>query len=225
MTGSIQAPARGEKIRASWGAAVTERVNSMSAIGGDDRLVREGATGFGFAPLPANRRLRRGGTVTPPGNFEPVFALKEKEEKEGSQSDPPRILLDHVGVGFYPFGCRFFRVDGLTIDESAKIAHGMIWLEIVVSGSSDDHTATVKGESYDDETEGDGEGEGEGSGEGDGEGEGESEGEGSGEGDEDSDPFVNDGTNGKFQIPLYEIKDGAIKTDFRSCMSLPIRIY
>ena len=32
-------------------------------------------------------------------------------------------------------------------------------------------------------------------------------------------------TNGKFQIPLYEIKNGAIKTDFRSCMSLPIRIY
>ena len=84
-----------------------------------------------------------------------------------------------------------------------------------------DEDLLSKGQDYDDETEGDGEGEGEGegSGEGDGEGEGESEGE------EDSDPFVNDGTNGKFQIPLYEIKNGAIKTDFRSCMSLPIRIY
>lgn len=203
MTGSIQAPARGEKIRASWGAAVTERVNSMSVIGGDDRLVREGATGFGFAPLPANRRLRRG-KGAPPGNFEPVFA-----EEEDSQSDPPRIVLDHVGVGFYPFGCRFIRSDNMTIDESAKIAHGMIWLEIVVSGSDNSHTATVKGESYDEETEGEGSGAG----------------EGEGEGEEDSDPFVNDGTNGKFQIPLYEIKNGAIKTDFRSCMSLPIRIY
>lgn len=209
MIGSIQTPARGEKIRASWGAAVTERVNSMSVIGGDDRLVREGATGFGFAPLPANRRLRRG-KGTPPGNFEPVFA-----EEEDSQSDPPRIVLDRVGVGFYPFGCRFIRSDNMTIDESAKIAHGMIWLEIVVSGSNDSHTATVKGESYDEEPEGEGSGAGEGSGEGEGEGEGE----------EDSDPFVNDGTNGKFQIPLYEIKNGAIKTDFRSCMSLPIRIY
>ena len=215
MIGSIQTPARGEKIRASWGAAITERVNAIAPIGGEV-LVRDGATGVGFAPLPANRRLRRG-AATPPGNFEPVFA-----PEEDSQSDPPRIVLDHVGVGFYPFGCRFFRVGALTIDESAKIAHGMIWLEIVVASSSNNnHTATVKGQDYDDETEGDGEGEGEGegSGEGDGEGEGESEGE------EDSDPFVNDGTNGKFQIPLYEIKNGAIKTDFRSCMSLPIRIY
>lgn len=205
MIGSIQTPARGEKIRASWGAAITERVNAIAPIGGEV-LVRDGATGVGFAPLPANRRLRRGAVT--PGNFEPVFA---EEEVESGSSTPPRLVLDHVGVGFYPFGCRFFRVDALTIDESAKIAHGMIWLEIVVSSSNNNHTTTVKGESYDEETEGEGSEAGEGSGE--------------GEGEEDSNPFVNDGTNGKFQIPLYEIKNGAIKTDFRSCMSLPIRIY
>lgn len=213
MIGSIQTPARGEKIRASWGAAITERVNAIAPIGGEV-LVRDGATGIGFAPLPANRRLRRG-TKTP-GNFEPVFA---EEEVESGSSTPPRLVLDSVGVGFYPFGCRFIRSDNMTIDESAKIAHGMIWLEIVVSASGNNHTATIKGESYEEEEE---EESGE---EEESEEEEEPEEEEEEEGEPDSDPFVNDGTNGKFQIPLYEIKNGAIKTDFRSCMSLPIRIY
>lgn len=210
MTFDLPIPHRGDRLSAARAAQLHREVRQNRILPSPGVKVIRGPNGtYIIVDIPKPRARAK---VTPPGNFEPVFA-----EEEDSQSDPPRIVLDHVGVGFYPFGCRFFRVDALTIDESAKIAHGMIWLEIVVASSSDNHTATVKGQDYDEETESEGSGSGEGEGEGSGEGES--------EGDEDSDPFVNDGTNGKFQIPLYEIKNGAIKTDFRSCMSLPIRIY
>lgn len=210
MTGSIQAPARGEKIRASWGAAVTERVNSMSAIGGDV-LVRDGATGFGFAPLPPNLR-RRKARPSPPGNFEPRFK-NVSVTKDGTTRD--EIRLDQVGRGFYPFGRLFY--SDVTVDDSAKIVRGIIYLEVTYptpsstsgtqpsSSSSRTPTATVKGYPYEDaEEEEDAE-------------ENESEFEAVA-------PYFNDSSDvTKSLIPLYEIDSGAILIDFRSAMSLTVR--
>lgn len=64
-----------------------------------------------------------------PGNFEPEF--------ENGR-------LSGVGEGFYPVGRRFY--SGATVDSSAKIATGCIWLEVVYpTSSSSSPTATIKG--------------------------------------------------------------------------------
>lgn len=72
---------------------------------------------------------------TPPGNFEPVFAEDQSDHK---------VKLDDVGTGFYPFGRLFYQT--VTVDSSAKIETGYIYLEVnhpVSSQSSP--TVYVKG--------------------------------------------------------------------------------
>jgi len=211
MIGSIQTPARGEKIRASWGAAITERVNAIAPIGGEV-LVRDGATGVGFAPLPANRRLRRG-AVTPPGNFEPVFEVVEITEGEETTKE---FRLARVGRGFYPFGRLFY--SEVTVDNSAKIAFGLIYLEVAYpssSGASGDQTsssssrsptATIKGFPFNDEEAEEGENE-----------------------DEEerlaeyAPLFCDLDEETKSLIPLYEIKNGRMLIDYRSAMAITVR--
>ena len=58
----IARPARGERPKASWAAAVTDVCNSVAAVGTPGALMREGAWGRGAEPVPANRRDRRGET-------------------------------------------------------------------------------------------------------------------------------------------------------------------
>ena len=128
-------------------------------------------------------------SAAPPGNFEPEF--------ENGR-------LARVGLGFYPFG-RLFYCD-VTVDGSAKIASGLIYLEVTYpspsetsggqtsSSSSSSPTAIIKGYAY----EGDGEGA--------------------------VAPYFRDrDEKTKSRIPLYEIKDGQISIDHRSAMSLTVR--
>ena len=113
---------------------------------------------------------------SPPGNFEPVFV---------------NGVLDSVGEGYWPFGRQFSNV--VTVDSSAKIAEGFIYLEIThpvpsSSGSAPDPSAVVKGV-----------------------------------GPSGTLPsFWNTDTT-KSLIPLYRIANGAMTRDFRSCMSLTMR--
>ena len=116
-------------------------------------------------------------SAAPPGNFEPEF--------ENGR-------LARVGLGFYPFG-RLFYCD-VTVDGSAKIASGLIYLEVAYPSSSSSPTAIIKGYAY----EGDGEGA--------------------------VAPYFRDrNEKTKSRIPLYEIKDGQISIDHRSAMSLTVR--
>lgn len=70
-----------------------------------------------------------------PGNFEPVFA-----------DDSGTMKLNSVGEGYWPFG-RVFTYATPTVDPSAKIATGLIYLEVSHPSSSGSASATVKGDS------------------------------------------------------------------------------
>ena len=58
MTGAVPVPARGQPMKASWAAAVTERVNGLCAMAPSGMLARDGVGGMGAQPLPANLRER-----------------------------------------------------------------------------------------------------------------------------------------------------------------------
>lgn len=64
-----------------------------------------------------------GGDARVPGNFEPVFA-----------DDNGTMKLNGVGEGYWPFGRKFYTA--VTVDSSAKIASGRIYLEITHPTSS-----------------------------------------------------------------------------------------
>lgn len=74
-----------------------------------------------------------------PGNFEPVFGIPT------GGTDP---VLTSVGDGFYPVGRRFY--SAVTVDSSAKIASGAIWLEVThpSSGSASPSAAVKGGQSF-----------------------------------------------------------------------------
>ena len=77
-----------------------------------------------------------GGGEAVPGNFEPEFA-----------DDNGTMKLDSVGEGYWPFGRQFS--NAVSVDSSAKIAEGLIYLEIThpvpSSGSASDPSAVIKG--------------------------------------------------------------------------------
>ena len=60
MTGAVPVPAKGQPMKASWAAAVAERVNSLCAMAPAGMLARDGVGGMGAQPLPSNLRGRRG---------------------------------------------------------------------------------------------------------------------------------------------------------------------
>lgn len=75
------------------------------------------------------------GGTPPPGNFEPVF--------EEDQSDH-KVKLHSVGPGYFPFGRLFYNI--VTVDSSAQIETGDIYLEVTHPASSNSiPVAYVKG--------------------------------------------------------------------------------
>lgn len=72
------------------------------------------------------------GGASVPGNFEPVFA-----------DDNGTVKLDDVGEGYWPFGRIFYRV--VTVDPSAKIASGLIYMEVTHPTTGGGPSATIKG--------------------------------------------------------------------------------
>ena len=56
MNAPVEQPAKGQPMRASWGAAVTDRLNSLCSMAPSGMLARDGMTGSGAQPLPRNRR-------------------------------------------------------------------------------------------------------------------------------------------------------------------------
>ena len=84
-----------------------------------------------------------GGSACVPCNFEPVFSVP---------SGGTGKVLTSVGEGYYPVGRRFYSNSTVSVDSSANIATGYIWLEVTYpsatsssSSASSDPSATVKG--------------------------------------------------------------------------------
>lgn len=65
MTGSIPAPAKGQPLKATWAAAVAERVNALCGMAPAGMLARDGVGGMGAQPLPANLRERSKASAKP----------------------------------------------------------------------------------------------------------------------------------------------------------------
>ena len=137
-----------EDLPDSLWAHVTE---SLSATGGykvefDDEETKSGAKWnfrvmrFGAAENDGNQYDLCASVVCidapPPGNFEPMFKEDQSDHK---------VKLDDVGQGFCPFGRVFY--ENVTVDSSAKIETGYIYLEVIhpASASSNVPTIYVKG--------------------------------------------------------------------------------
>lgn len=79
MMTTISMPGRGQPMRASWAQQVSERLNALQPFASAGGLRREGAGGFGTAPLPSNRRDR----VAPPLPWQFACAEDENGERTG----------------------------------------------------------------------------------------------------------------------------------------------
>ena len=60
MFDKLSIPVKGEPPRAAWGAGVANRLNELCTVAPAHMLIRDGATGTGFSPLPTNKRSRSG---------------------------------------------------------------------------------------------------------------------------------------------------------------------
>ena len=91
MFEKIPAPVKGQPARASWGSALTSRVNELCAMAPARGLARDGLTGTGFAALPSNRRERVAKT---PGCFE----IRRPSGEDVGGCDSPYFM---VGADLY----------------------------------------------------------------------------------------------------------------------------
>lgn len=92
----IPVPAKGQKLRASWGAQVTNRVNELCAMAPSGVLQREGFGGIGAQPLPKNLRDRPGAAAVRPMPFD------LKGEIETSEDGTQKRLVVLWYFGDYP---------------------------------------------------------------------------------------------------------------------------
>lgn len=58
METSVEIPARGEPMKASWGESVANALNRLNVSGSSNMLVSEDVSGFSFSSLPQNRRTK-----------------------------------------------------------------------------------------------------------------------------------------------------------------------
>ena len=91
MFEKIPAPVKGQPARASWGAALTSRVNELCAMAPARGLARDGLTGTGFAALPSNSRER---VAKIPGCFE----IRRPSGEDVGGFDNPYFM---VGANLY----------------------------------------------------------------------------------------------------------------------------
>lgn len=141
MTGSIPVPAKGQPMKASWAAAVADRVNALCGMAPSDMLVRDGVGGMGAQPLPENMR----GKLTKPHPYEIRFASDLGEGGEWIIWLPSgRILivddapvdatedLDDAGT---PYPAGWYVLDCVTTTPAA------VWLNIHVDDTTGDMEA------------------------------------------------------------------------------------
>lgn len=80
MRPQIPVPSKGDPLRATWGAQVTNRVNELCAMAPAGALHREGFGGIGDQPLPKNLRDRRGGAPGQPMPFDIRASIETSQD-------------------------------------------------------------------------------------------------------------------------------------------------
>lgn len=123
MFEKIPAPVKGQPVRASWGAGLTNRVNELGAMVPARGLARDGLTGTGFAALPSNRRERSGKTL-PPWSF--VCSVKEPETGGGEETRTGgwRNCILQLGYNYF-----------LTSPDVSAARSGVTSLSMTISGT------------------------------------------------------------------------------------------
>lgn len=115
MFEKIPAPVKGQPARASWGAALTSRVNELCAMAPARGLARDGLTGTGFAALPSNRRERP--VVKIPGCFEYAGTVDESGNK-------------FYGRPYFTIGSRLYRAKDE--DVACGASEGIDYLDVTL---------------------------------------------------------------------------------------------
>lgn len=110
MFEKLPVPSKGDKLRASWGAGVTNRVNELGAMAPAGMLSRDGQTGTGFAPLPANLRERKTAAALHPWK---VFAV-------GKSEDVDHFFEIYIPDGSITVGAKEVEIEGIEETETPK---------------------------------------------------------------------------------------------------------
>lgn len=136
QTGQIQAPQRGEPIRASWAQSITEAVNSMLPFSAPGRLLRAGFGGTGSVPVPENKRNRTSAASAPAPTIPTVYDIVTDESGTN-------------GAARTHFTNRYFEVSGVIRegpDVSGSLtdsAYAEKWIAIQLTGSASGYTQTI----------------------------------------------------------------------------------
>ena len=91
MFDKLSIPVKGEPPRAAWGAGVANRLNELCAMTPARALVRDGATGTGFASLPVNARGFRPSRIHPR-----QFTLRARIETD---DDRRSLVVEYYSCG------------------------------------------------------------------------------------------------------------------------------
>lgn len=92
MRTQIPVPSKGDKLRATWGTAISNRVNELCAMAPAGVLQRDGFSGMGAQPLPQNLRNRRAAALSP-GCWRLEVAPTDPESPETPESPPHTFLV------------------------------------------------------------------------------------------------------------------------------------
>lgn len=94
----IPVPTKGEKLRATWGTQVANRVNELCAMAPAGVLHREGFGGIGDQPLPQNLRVRPSNGAVP-GCWRLSVDVDEGNEGEGTSTATLTLVDCYYNVG------------------------------------------------------------------------------------------------------------------------------
>ena len=113
MNDQLPVPYKGQQLKASWGAGVASRLNGLCKMNPHGALARDGVTGQGDAPLPANLRDRRGSAAArAPGRFE-IVSIAADETDDESQEKTYTVSLRNC---YYDVGGKTYEAQGVDED-------------------------------------------------------------------------------------------------------------
>jgi hypothetical protein len=161
MYEKLHPPAKGERLKASWGIGITNRVNELCAMAPAGMLQRDGILGIGAQPTPTNLRDTTNGIArTLPFDISAHIDLNpDKTQKRlviYVATDGASVKWNHYEIsppeGYVTYGNRGWRVyEGEWIDALDKFQSTYfdirLWYDITVASEDlDNGTFTVRGQ-------------------------------------------------------------------------------